>query len=184
MVDRVADKRAEMPDFHPEGRTRNGYGMGATSATAPKEHSRLRASHLMEAVVERENMARAYRRVVRNGGAAGVDKMPVEELLPYLRQHWPGIKEDLLDGRYQPQPVRVVEIPKPGGGVRRLGIPTCLDRLIQQALGAYAGLRSRLLQVQLRLPPRSQRPPGRARRTRSRGAGPAVGRRPGSGEVL
>ena len=88
----------------------------------------------MEAVVERENMARAYRRVVRNSGAAGVDKMPVEQLLPYLKEHWVGIKEDLLAGRYQRQPVRIVEIPKPSGGVRMLGIPTCLDRLIQQAL--------------------------------------------------
>ena len=125
-----------MPDAHPEGRTRNvrEQGRGASSATAPREPSRLRASQLMEAVVERENMARAYQRVGRNGGAPGVDKMSVGALLPYLREHWPGIKEDLLEGRYQPQPVRVVEIPKPGGGVRRLGIPTCLDRLIQQAL--------------------------------------------------
>ena len=77
----------------------------------------------MEAVVEREHMARAYRRVVRNGGAPGVDQMPVELLLPYLKEHWVGIKEDLLAGRYQPQPVRIVEIPKPSGGVRMLGIP-------------------------------------------------------------
>lgn len=88
----------------------------------------------MEAVVERENMARAYRRVVTNGGAAGVDKMPVDELLAHLTEHWARIKGELLEGRYEPQPVRIVEIPKPNGGVRMLGIPTCLDRLIQQAL--------------------------------------------------
>ena len=107
MVGRVADTRAERPDPPPEGRTRNvrEYGVddtsaGVTSATAPREPFRLRASHLMEAVVERENMARAYRRVLRNGGAPGVDAMSVEELLPHLRQHWPSIKEHLLEGRY------------------------------------------------------------------------------------
>lgn len=127
---------AEMPDSHPEGRTRNvrEHGMGVSSATAPKDHSRLRALPLMEAVIERENMARAYRRVVANGGAPGVDRMPVDALLPHLTAHWARIKEELLEDRYQPQPVRIVEIPKPGGGVRTLGIPTCVDRLIQQAL--------------------------------------------------
>jgi RNA-directed DNA polymerase len=88
----------------------------------------------MEAAVERENMAKAHRRVVANGGAPGVDKMPVDALLPYLREHWARIKEELLEGGYTPQPVRIVEIPKPSGGVRMLGIPTCVDRLIQQAL--------------------------------------------------
>ena len=127
---------AEMPEAQPEGRGRNPreYGSSASSSTAPKGHTGPKVSRLMEAVVERENMARAYRRVVANGGSAGVDKMPVEKLLPYLREHWPSIKESLLARRYQPQPVRIVEIPKPGGGVRMLGIPTCVDRLIQQAL--------------------------------------------------
>jgi RNA-directed DNA polymerase len=88
----------------------------------------------MEAVVERENMKAAWLRVRRNKGAAGVDGMSVDVLLPYLREHWPKIKEDLLVDRYHPRPVRKVEIPKPGGGMRQLGIPTVLDRLIQQAL--------------------------------------------------
>ena len=88
----------------------------------------------MELVVSRENMMAAHRRVVANKGAAGVDAMPVEALMAYLREHWADIKEDLLKGRYQPSPVLKVEIPKPGGGVRQLGIPTVLDRLIQQAL--------------------------------------------------
>ena len=89
----------------------------------------------MEAVVERENMKRALQQVVRNRGAAGVDGMPVEQLLPYLKEHWERIKAELLDGTYQPAPVRRVEIPKPGGGgMRVLGIPTVVDRLIQQAL--------------------------------------------------
>ena len=91
--------------------------------------------NLMEAVVERENMLKALRRVVGNKGAAGVDAMSVDELKPYLQTHWGCIKEYLLEGSYQPQPVRRVEIPKPGGkGVRKLGVPTVVDRLIQQAL--------------------------------------------------
>ena len=89
----------------------------------------------MEAVVERENMWLALRRVEANKGSAGVDRMPVDQLSPYLREHWPRIKEELLDGRYKPSPVRAVEIPKPGGkGKRMLGIPTAIDRLIQQAV--------------------------------------------------
>lgn len=88
----------------------------------------------MEAVVERENMTAAWKRVRKNKGAPGVDGMTVEALLPYLRENWPRIKEELLTGRYLPQPVRGVEIPKSGGGVRQLGIPTALDRLIQQAM--------------------------------------------------
>lgn len=89
----------------------------------------------MDAVVERENMVAALRRVKANRGAAGVDAMTVEDLEPYLKVHWPRIKEDLLAGRYEPSPVRRVDIPKPDGkGVRQLGIPTVLDRLIQQAL--------------------------------------------------
>jgi RNA-directed DNA polymerase len=79
-------------------------------------------------------MLRAYDRVRRNKGAPGVDGMTVEALKPYLKAHWPEIKQQLLDGHYCPQPVRKVEIPKPGGGVRMLGIPCVLDRLIQQAL--------------------------------------------------
>lgn len=89
----------------------------------------------MLAVVERENMRQALLRVERNKGTAGVDKMQVEDLRAFLKEHWPRLKEELLCGRYKPQPVRRVEIPKPGGkGVRKLGIPTVLDRLIQQAL--------------------------------------------------
>jgi len=89
----------------------------------------------MEAVVERENMVRALERVEANKGAAGVDDMPVEALRAHLKVHWPRIKAELLSGRYQPQPVRRVDIPKPGGkGMRQLGIPTGVDRLIQQAV--------------------------------------------------
>jgi RNA-directed DNA polymerase len=88
----------------------------------------------MELIVSRENMTRAYARVVGNKGAAGIDKMSVADLKPFLVEHWPRVRDELLAGRYMPQAVRGVEIPKPGGGVRLLGIPTAVDRLIQQAL--------------------------------------------------
>jgi len=88
----------------------------------------------MEAVVARENMRAALARVEANRGAPGVDGMPVEALRWYLREHWPRIKAALLAGEYRPAPVRRVAIPKPGGGVRELGIPTVRERLIQQAV--------------------------------------------------
>ncbi len=89
---------------------------------------------LMEEVCERENCKQALARVKANKGSAGVDGMTVQQLPEYLKQHWPAIREQLLSGTYKPQPVRRVEIPKPDGGVRKLGIPTVLDRFIQQAV--------------------------------------------------
>ncbi|HKT53145.1 MAG TPA: group II intron reverse transcriptase/maturase [Caulobacteraceae bacterium] len=89
---------------------------------------------LLEAILSRENMMAALRRVMANKGAAGIDGMPVEELRRHLATNWPRIKEELLAGRYRPAPVRGVEIPKPGGGKRLLGIPTVVDRLVQQAM--------------------------------------------------
>ena len=88
----------------------------------------------MEKVVERDNLKKALERVERNKGAAGVDNMQVKELRPYLMKHWNRIKQELLEGTYKPAPVRRVEIPKQDGGVRELGIPTVLDRFIQQAI--------------------------------------------------
>ncbi|MCK1712288.1 reverse transcriptase domain-containing protein, partial [Bradyrhizobium sp. 143] len=92
------------------------------------------AGPLMEAVVERENLKEALARVKRNKGAAGVDGMTVGDLPADLKEHWLTIRAQLLDGTYKPQPVRRVEIPKASGGLRPLGIPTVLDRLIQQAV--------------------------------------------------
>lgn len=89
---------------------------------------------LMEEVCERENCKQALARVKANKGSAGVDGMTVQQLPEYLKQHWPVIREQLLSGTYKPQPVKRVEIPKPDGGIRKLGIPTVLDRLIQQAV--------------------------------------------------
>jgi RNA-directed DNA polymerase len=88
----------------------------------------------MEAVVERENLRKALAQVKRNKGAAGIDGMSVDELSAYLKEHWPTIRTQLLEGSYKPQPVRRVEIPKASGGTRPLGIPTVLDRFVQQAV--------------------------------------------------
>ena len=132
-----ADQRAEMPVSASDGSGRNPRVAedGASRPTARTEYSCPQTKQMMEAVVERKNMIAALRRVEANKGSAGVDNMPVECLGPYLREHWPRIKEQLLDGSYVPSPVWRVEIPKPGGkGMRQLGIPTVLDRLIQQAL--------------------------------------------------
>src|SRR5450631_1845251 len=91
-------------------------------------------NRLMEEVCERENLKEALRRVKANKGSAGVDGMTVDGLADYLKQYWPAIREQLLNGTYEPKPVRRVEIPKPDGGVRKLGIPTVLDRFGQQAV--------------------------------------------------
>src|SRR6516165_10369890 len=91
-------------------------------------------NRLMEEVCERENLKAALRRVKANKGSPGVDGMTVIGIKDYLKQHWPAIREQLLNGTYEPKPVRRVEIAKPDGGVRKLGIPTVLDRFIQQAV--------------------------------------------------
>jgi RNA-directed DNA polymerase len=132
-----AGNRAGMPDYSSGSRGRNPQGpvAGASNLTAKRDDSCRKIQKLMEAVVERENMLKALRQVEANKGSAGVDGVSVQALRACLREHWPRIKEELLEGRYQPQPVRKVEIPKPGGkGMRQLGIPTVMDRLIQQAL--------------------------------------------------
>jgi RNA-directed DNA polymerase len=89
---------------------------------------------VMEEVVRRQNLTRALKRVCANKGSPGIDRMRLDELKDYLNAHWPEIREKLLEGHYMPQPVKQALIPKPGGGTRRLGIPTVLDRFIQQAL--------------------------------------------------
>src|SRR5437762_7825151 len=90
--------------------------------------------HLMEEVCDRGNLVRAWKRVRQNKGSPGVDGMTIENASDYLREHWPSIRSQLLEGTYQPQPVKRVEIPKPDGGVRKLGVPCVVDRLIQQAV--------------------------------------------------
>src|SRR6478752_984504 len=109
--------------------------VGPQAHPAGEENAVDETMELLDKVLQRENMLRALRRVEQNKGAAGVDGMTVEQLGAYLREQWPRIREEVLSGAYQPQPVRKVEIPKPGGGgTRMLGIPTVLERLLQQAL--------------------------------------------------
>jgi RNA-directed DNA polymerase len=105
-----------------------------SSGVANGTENPANTARLMEAVCERENLRAALRQVKANKGSPGVDGMTVVGLKDYLKQHWPAIREQLLNGTYEPKPVRRVEIPKPDGGVRKLGIPTVLDRFIQQAV--------------------------------------------------
>lgn len=107
---------------------------GASKSTASQERSEPREQQMMEEVLTRENMTKAMKRVEQNQGAAGIDDMTVGELKSYLKQEWLKIRGELLEGRYNPKPVRRVMIPKVGGGERVLGIPTVVDRLIQQAV--------------------------------------------------
>ena len=117
------------------GEDPNGPGGGTESLTAKRgTESPAINEQLMEEVCERENCKRALARIKANKGSAGVDGMTVQQLPKYLKQHWPVIREQMLSGTYKPQPVKRVEIPKPDGGVRKLGIPTVLDRFIQQAV--------------------------------------------------
>lgn len=133
----AVEGRVETPGATPKGSGRKPqeYGRGAANVTGRRATPWPEAATgLMEKIVSRGNMMAAYSRVVSNKGSAGVDNMPVTALKGYLQTEWPRIKEELLAGKYHPQPVRKVEIPKPGGGTRMLGIPTVLDRLIQQAM--------------------------------------------------
>ena len=130
--------KAEVPEEEPgaglEGRGRKSREQdnGASGVTVTRETYWSEAeTRLMEEIISRANMQKAYNRVVSNKGVAGVDNMPTGQLKGYLQTDWPRIKEELLNGTYKPQPVRKVEIPKPGGGKRLLGIPTVLDRLIR-----------------------------------------------------
>ena len=124
-------------DFSPKptGEARQAGGEEAESLPAASgSESRASTDRLMEEVCERENLKQALRQVKANRGSAGIDGMTVDQLADHLRQHWPEIREQLLSGTYKPQPVKRVEIAKPGGGVRQLGVPTVLDRFVQQAV--------------------------------------------------
>ncbi len=136
MNERDADKRAEKLERAGRvgGGTAESTGAARQAFRAPGEQAGDETVGLMEEVLRRENLMAAYRRVVRNQGAGGVDGRSVDDLKHQIREDWPQIREALLSGTYQPSPVRKVEIPKPGGGIRMLGIPTVMDRMIQQAL--------------------------------------------------
>ena len=120
------ESRSEAPRVSTEG----------TESLAAKRGTESLAigEQLMEEICERENCQQALARVKANQGSAGVDGMTVHELPEFLKQQWPAIREPLLSGTYRPEPVKRVEIPKPDGGIRKLSIPTVLDRFIQQAV--------------------------------------------------
>src|ERR1700704_4597723 len=117
-------------------------GMEGTETRTANTQVESQAAYgpLMEVIVERDNLKKALAHVRRNKGAAGIDGMSLDALAPHLKEHWPAIRTQLLEGSYKPQPVRRVEIPKASGGTRALGIPTVLDRFIQQA--AMQGLQA------------------------------------------
>ena len=122
----AVEGRSEAPKARREGTESLTAKRACESPAIPEQ--------VMEEVCGRENLKRALRRVKSNKGSPGIDGMKVGELPGYLKQHWPAIREQLLRGTYEPQPVKRVEIPKPDGGMRKLGIPTVLDRFVQQAV--------------------------------------------------
>ena len=126
-------KLAFMEGSESEARATTREGTEARIATRQDE-SLTRSEELMEEICERENLKRALKRVKANKGAPGIDGMKVEELPGYLKRRWPEIKEQLLSGEDKPKPVKRGEIEKPEGGVRKLGIPTVVDRFIQQSV--------------------------------------------------
>ena len=119
------------------GRNPGEYASGAYVCPRAEGSSDPEAQALLEQIVAPENMKRAWKQVKRNKGAPGLDGRTIEETAQLLREHWDEIKERLLAGTYFPQPVLRVEIPKPDGGMRKLGVPRVLDRLIQQAVSGF-----------------------------------------------
>ena len=111
-----------------------GYQGTEPPVAEPDPESPALAEQLMEEMCGRENCETAWKHVRKNKGGPGVDGMTIDEAADYLREHWPSIRSQLLDGTHQPQPVKRVEIPKPDGGVRKLGVPCVVDRLVQQAV--------------------------------------------------
>jgi RNA-directed DNA polymerase len=117
-----------------EPRHNAGARSDPSASESGKDESEKKAERLLEAIVSGENLNLAYKRIKANGGSHGVDGMTTEDLLPHLKRHGAALRQSILEGKYIPQAVRRVEIPKPDGGTRQLGIPTVVDRLIQQAI--------------------------------------------------
>lgn len=136
MKETEPEKRAERLEASLREAGRKPAGARKSGSNFPGQEVKSIPSQpaLIETMLERENMLRALQAVERNGGAAGIDGRTIQQLRPFLQTHWATIQEQLLTGEYWPRPVRRVDIPKPGGGTRMLGIPTVLDRLLQQAM--------------------------------------------------
>ena len=136
MRDGEPEKKIEISEADQRGQGRKPEAALGSGSNFPgnEEQAGPKQPDLIERMLERGNLLKALQAEEANQGAAGVDGMEVEQLRKHLRGHWAEIKEQILNGSYEPRPVRRVDIPKPGGGTRRLGIPTVLDRLIQQAI--------------------------------------------------
>ena len=127
-----AENREETGCLQRDSTEHEGYA-GAQSVGG-QEVEEQDGADLLEAILDRDNLNRAYKRVKANKGAPGIDGMTVEDALTWLKEHREELLESIRQGKYKPRPVRRKEIPKPDGGVRKLGIPTVVDRIIQQAI--------------------------------------------------
>lgn len=130
----LREQKTTQVDYRYEGMLETKSNNGVRSMVARETAEKDGANKLLEEILHRDNLNAAYLRVKKNGGAPGVDKMTVEEMLPYLKEHKEELLASIRDGWYKPKPVRRVEIPKPDGGKRNLGVPTVIDRMIQQAI--------------------------------------------------
>lgn len=134
MMINEAQAQATATSGRGDGQYPSGLHDGAEISTAAGGQTKAEVPLTMEAVITRENLMLAYQRVVENKGTAGVDNLSVAELKPWLKKNWRSVRQALIDGNYQPRTIRRMDIPKPDGGVRTSGIPTVVDRLIQQAV--------------------------------------------------
>ena len=134
MMINEAQAQATATSGRGDGQYPSGLHDGAEISTAAGGQTKAEVPLTMEAVITRENLMLAYQRVVENKGTAGVDNLSVAELKPWLKKNWRSVRQALIDGNYQPRAIRRMDIPKPHGGVRTSGIPTVVDRLIQQAV--------------------------------------------------
>ena len=140
-------------DSKPTAQLRLPYG-GSDCTTLAHRSEHPVGAGLLESILEAENLRRALRQVEGNGGSAGVDGMSVKKLRSYLKEYWPDIRSAILSGRYSPNPVRRVEIPKPGGGVRKLGVPTVGGSIpsTRDSSGTATTLGATIFAPQLRFP--------------------------------
>src|SRR5659263_714074 len=130
----LREQKTEKSGCPCEGMVETENNKGVRSKTSLESADKDGATALLEKVLERDNLNKAYKRVKANGGGAGIDNMTVYEMLPYLKEHNGELIKAIKQGKYKPKPVRRVEIPKPDGGKRLLGVPTVIDRMIQQAI--------------------------------------------------
>lgn len=130
----LREQKTAQAGFPCEGMVEPDSNTGVRSIVSLETKEKDGAGEMLERMLDRDNLNKAYKRVKQNSGAAGIDGMTVEAMLPYLKAHKDELLDRIRNGKYKPQPVRRVEIPKPDGGVRLLGVPTVIDRMIQQAL--------------------------------------------------